>query len=478
METPAPSHAPTDATAPIRRTVLITHANPEDNLLARWLASRLMAAGYEVWVDVRSLKGGDDFWDVIEMQLRHQAIKQIVLISPHVRKPGVKKELALGDYIGKQLGDPAFMIPLRVSAVPHGEFPPELLRRDAFDAFPNWASVLPPLLDTLATANVPRSAGLQGNLLTEIIAAQESGRLAVLAEPETLLTNWFDLSPTPPTLRLFAAKGTTSQLDAWLISTGIPHVQHSGLVATFCDPTTFASAGDRPPSLTARFWIAFEDLLRGRDIDPFPNRAEARRHVVNLLRQHWDVAMARRGLARFEYAAGRTGWFFPDGLIDGPVKLRLADGRRVNRVLSGKFKERRWHLCLIAQPRLWPRPMLRVHANVALTLDGRTPLPGEQTQRIRLRLTRSWWNNKWRDLLLAGMSWLAEGSGSVNLAAGDEPFGVSAMPLAVDFPLSYRAEEVRAAEENEAGEVELSDELDEAEDYDFGEPEPEPGEEP
>ena len=137
-----------------RQTVLITHANPEDNVFARWLAARLIAAGYQVWVDVRSLMGGDDFWDKIEEQLRAQVIKQVIVISEHVRKSGVKKELALGDYIGKQLNDPDFMIPVRVSAVPHGEFPPELLRRNAIDAFPNWASVLHPLLETLAKAGV------------------------------------------------------------------------------------------------------------------------------------------------------------------------------------------------------------------------------------------------------------------------------------------------------------------------------------
>jgi hypothetical protein len=89
VETPAPSQALADSATPIRRTVLITHANPEDNLFARWLASRLMAAGYEVWVDVRSLKGGDDFWDVIETQLRRHAIKQIVLISQCSIRPGL-----------------------------------------------------------------------------------------------------------------------------------------------------------------------------------------------------------------------------------------------------------------------------------------------------------------------------------------------------------------------------------------------------
>ena len=120
VDTPAP--------ATPRTTILITHANPEDNRFARWLAARLTGAGYRTWVDVRALRGGEDFWDSIEHVLRHEAVKQIVLVSQHIGKQGVKKELALGDLMGRKLGDAGFMIPIRVSDVDFGDFPTEILR--------------------------------------------------------------------------------------------------------------------------------------------------------------------------------------------------------------------------------------------------------------------------------------------------------------------------------------------------------------
>ncbi|WP_439486817.1 toll/interleukin-1 receptor domain-containing protein [Blastomonas fulva] len=104
----------------MRDTILITHANPEDNRFARWLAARLTIAGYKTWVDVSSLRGGDDFWDRIEHVLRHEAVKQIVIVSEHVRKQGVKKELALGDAMRRKLGDEAFIIPIRIADVDYG----------------------------------------------------------------------------------------------------------------------------------------------------------------------------------------------------------------------------------------------------------------------------------------------------------------------------------------------------------------------
>jgi hypothetical protein len=261
-------------------------------------------------------------------------------------------------------------------------------------------------------------------------------------------------------LRMFGSKGTKDQLERWLKSSTAPHVAHSGLAATFCDPVNFQQSGAQSLTLEGRFWLKTPDLLDGKNIDPFANRADARAQVVNLLRQHWDMTMARRGLQRFEFAAGRVGWFFPDGLVDGAVKFTLPDGRKVSRVVSGKFKDRRWHLCFVAKPMLWPTPIMRVHANMALSQDGRTPLPGAQTQRVRMRLTKSWWNDKWRDLLLAGMNWIAEGGGAISIAAGDEAFAVSSLPLAMETAKSYRAIETRSSEEAEGGEIVLDDDLD------------------
>ena len=44
-----------------RRTVFISHANPQDNDVARWLGTRLAAEGYEVWSDITKLIGESNF---------------------------------------------------------------------------------------------------------------------------------------------------------------------------------------------------------------------------------------------------------------------------------------------------------------------------------------------------------------------------------------------------------------------------------
>lgn len=44
-----------------RQTIFISHATPDDNQFAIWLAMRLLSCGYRVWCDVRNLSKGGDF---------------------------------------------------------------------------------------------------------------------------------------------------------------------------------------------------------------------------------------------------------------------------------------------------------------------------------------------------------------------------------------------------------------------------------
>ena len=124
---------------------------------------------------------------------------------------------------------------------------------------------------------------------------------------------------------------------------------------------------------------------------------------------------------------------------DNRIVFDAPDGRRIRRAMSGKFKDLRWHVCLLAKPRVWPELVYRVHANVVLSPDGKTPLPGDKTHKRRRRLTKSWWNDVWRDRLLAAMHFLADGNSVISATAGNDAFQISTWPLLLDVPVSYDA---------------------------------------
>ena len=58
------------------------------------------------------------------------------------------------------------------------------------------------------------------------------------------------------------------------------------------------------------------------------------------------------------------------------------------------------------------------------------------------------------------MGWLAEGATELDLGAAGERLTVASVPIRLNFPVSFAAEEERPAEEDSSGRIELSEEYD------------------
>jgi hypothetical protein len=442
------------AIAVIREAIFLSHAAPEDNEFALWLSAKLAIAGYRVWIDRRRLRGGDDFWDEIDRVLRTEAIKQIVVFSKHIGKAGVKKELAIGDAVRKRLPDPKFMIPVRSDDVAFDEAPPEFIRGNIINGYPNWHDCLAELLEALDEAGVPRQPQIDDATLQTIVAAREDGRRFIQQRPEAALTNWFEVQP-PGHVYYYRFEGMQEQMKAWLTDCRLPFVPMGRLAGSFADPASFSDASSFTQNTPTRYVIDFMEFVSGKQLGPYAERGPASNDVVSLLRQHFDKLAETRGLKPVPFANGDLGWFFPDDLLPGnKVEFVLPDGRKIRRAMSGKFKKLRWHICLVARARIWPQLVYRVHVNLVLSEDGKTPLPGDKTHVRRRRLTRSWWNNIWRDRLLAAMHFLAADQNRIVMTAGDTSFYVSPHPLLATVPVSYDAVDAPLpSEEDEDGTI-------------------------
>lgn len=100
---------------PIRDVLFVSHANPEDNNFALWLALRLAAEGYPVWCDLTELLGGEDFWKEIENVLRERVIKFLFVTShSSTQKDGVLQELTEAKEVAKEGKLKDFVIPLHI----------------------------------------------------------------------------------------------------------------------------------------------------------------------------------------------------------------------------------------------------------------------------------------------------------------------------------------------------------------------------
>jgi hypothetical protein len=354
------------------------------------------------------------------------------------------------------------MIPIRSAGIDFTEAPPEFLRDHIVNAYPNWHDCLGELFQALEEAGVRKYPSPDSVALSRLVEAREDGRRFIIERDEALLTNWFPIKP-PAHIRYYGFEGLQEQMKAWLSDCKLPHVAMGRLAGTFADAAAFASSSSFELRMPVRYEVPFADFIEGRNLGPYVDRGPASNDVVNLLRQHFYHLALKRGLLRVEFANKNVGWFFPDGLLpEGRIVFDTPQGNRIRRAMSGKFKDLRWHVCVVAKARVWPELVYRIHINVVLTADGRTALPGDKTHARRRRLTKSWWNNVWRDRLLAAVHYLAAGGSEVTLDAGNVNFQVSAWPILAHSSTSYDAvDSPLVVEEDDEGNIIPSPALDE-----------------
>ena len=99
----------------LKDIIFISHATPEDNEFAIWLASRLENAGYNVWIDKNELIGGEEFWDEIQNILTNKAVKCLSIISnSSVNKKGVKDEISFALDVERKNNLSEFILPIKI----------------------------------------------------------------------------------------------------------------------------------------------------------------------------------------------------------------------------------------------------------------------------------------------------------------------------------------------------------------------------
>jgi len=319
-----------------RRLLFISHANPEDNAFATWLATQLAIAGYEVWCDVTQLLGGERFWTDIEEAIDAHAFR-LLFVSTRVsnRKPGTLHELALARAAQRRHGFKDFMVPLKLDDLPF-ESSHETLHGINFVHFDeSWAAGLSQLLSLLEREGAPKSPTAGPACVTEWYRRSLDSRRQVVVSNDRCFSNWFEFR-LPGRMTFHRYAGSPERLAQ--IATGFrwPSRIHGHHLATFAAVAEvrrqLGDASAFPDALefgTDAFVMVGSELLR---IAPF----DAVKIVTDLVRQAWESTMSARGLGVHRLASAPPAWFFRHGqLPKNRAYFGVPGGRRTYRQLVG-----------------------------------------------------------------------------------------------------------------------------------------------
>jgi len=247
-----------------------------------------------------------------------------------------------------------------------------------------------------------------------------------------------------------------------------PFIRYFRLIGGFAEAEDFQSTLAAKVSFSESYRIPLQRFLAGR-LDEFPSleSPQARNFVTSLIRQAWDSEAAKRGLQSYRTASGALVWFPPKGLIDeNRVTFSDARGKRRKKLLVGRSERRQvyWHFGVEAKPSLGRLNRIVLRPHVIFSSDGVNPLDSKVRMHIlRRSFCKNWWNDRWRDLIVAFVSWFSAEDEVISLDVGrSADITISNSLFELEVPVSIEGETPsdgidESANADELEEAELSD---------------------
>lgn len=467
MDQPTNLSISEDATTAIeRKLVFISHANQEDNEFAAWLGTRLIAAGYSVWSDLLRLVGGEPFWrDIGDAIKDHAAVVILVLSRAACRKPGVLDEVALAVATGRKLANTKFVIPVRLDDLPFDEFPEQVVRLNAINFNGNWADGLHALLKALNEHGIPKNDVTTQQGIDEFRAFRVRQGAAVVSTPEIIEGSWLRIKSLPGSATLCRYGADPKIVAAALRKFGTPVVPWDRLGFGFARATEIEESETPDIEVEHAYDLDLQKFLAGEPSGgPSLRRADARRMMVNLMRQAWERFAEAKGLKRYEFA-NSVGWYVPRGLIDkDTVVFDDRTGKRRRKRLAGRSIKRNvyWSFAVTVHPVVGRQWHLELKPQVVFTEDGVTPIDSKaKMARLRKSFCKNWWNDQWRTLLRAFLHFLAEGQSEIRMSLGGSAEAVfEAELMAFEAQFTIADEGIVTPEEDIAEGETAADQLD------------------
>lgn len=395
----------------------------EDRVVAEWLARKLAAEGYAVWIDRFKMLGGERWPEDIDVAIKERTFRMVALLSRHsIHKPNPSKERQMALGLSRKRGEADFLIPLNLD----GLHPTELdwqLADINWIPFERWGEGFDQLLQKLDAIGAPRALGQTG-----AEKALESLRPAdVLADADDpVVSNCLPVTHIPDVVFRYQPSRPllATERDA-LLSYWAFEGSKNGPLYAFVDPPGDAVLHCAPECIVARAGgSSWRDV---RDID-----GTSSAHIVrSLVRKSLDVCCVARGLILDR--AGRYA-YFPDQLLTNErLAFRGYNGRSVTIVAAGERKIGAGRFRYQLGVSFWvrhdvvPESLLRDHLVVQskivlhITEPGQGgPLQGAATNARRKKIAKSWWNHEWVSRQLAMAQYLADGAPEIVVGAAPQ----------------------------------------------------------
>jgi len=398
-----------------------------------------------VWSDVTKLIGGEPFWARIETAIREHSIKFLFVLSHASNDPsrGTIDELHLARSVARKEALKDFVIPLRTDDLPFSERNVAIQQLNVVNFEQSWAEGLARVLKKFEEDGVPRDTSrFNPSAVSSWWRAHCDGRDIVRPEPEQYLSNWFHILGLPEEIRVHSLASSRSPLRRGDITLPFP------VFPIRREVVSFACAEDI--GLTDAHTLCVPTLPSTKADNPdLPISArECRNALMYILRTGWLSAVRSVKMHTYRMANERVCAYFTQDMLEGKLlSFDTPEGLSGRRALVGQSKGRTWHFGLSVDVRMEPFLCYLVRPHVLFSDDGITIWAStSRLHRARRATCKNWWNQHWRDRVLASMYWIAhrQGESAVSLPlSSSATLRVPITPVTFESPVSYDDATVR-----------------------------------
>jgi hypothetical protein len=414
----------------MRDTLFISHATPEDNEFAIWLASRLEMFGYKTWIDKEGLLGGEKFWETIQNEIRDRAIKVLFVYSNNIcdkdgnLKNGIYKEWSYAESIAAQYSLSDFIIPLHLEATaPYNVFiGANMINHIPFES--NWADGFRQLLKKLEKDDIPKKKQVTESSFSEWYENEYISNYSIVSKTELYYTSWWQIDKLPPVFYMYQFHNEKQAIEIQKLNDKIPISRQSNIISSFDEYLNYTVTRDddvfdvEPESV---FKFSLSQIIEGFDSDIFPQHKDVENFFKRLLTNIIVQLFKRKGLWKTELSNKKYAFYLPLYKDLKPIKFHYAysDLKKApkRKTIAGKFEKiGHWHYALSTQTILFPIVGFSLKSHLIFTTDGFKIIDdSKKAHSYRRKKGKRFFNEEWRDMMLAFLQYLKDEDNEIKI---------------------------------------------------------------
>lgn len=416
-----------------RQTIFIAHATHEDDYYAGWLAAKLRALGFRVFVDLDDLAGGDTFTTRIQPVIENESTVFLAITTREYAKKaaedrsGVRKELNVASSVDVK----NFIVPLKFDDLPYHKWPMDYRGQNGFDFHNRLGEGLIELVaDLQEKRQVPYAEDSQTPL--SIWHKAIGQRTVVIEAPEQAVTSWYPIA-LPQVLYVHRpyAMPTGNALDL------VTYRQHGDHIVTFA-PLSDGIAG---VPLLGSVSFAMSDVLQAQSLGhaDFGTIEKPGNYLKTILNKTLAHHFKLRGFEFLEQSNKRRIYYLPF-IGEEVVRVSLKRHGQHSIQLNGIKDGYRWHFAVSHSASLHPVPHYRLSFHIVFKTKEGGSVDDAKEHALRRGFSGELYNRKVLNLFLGLLDFLqgSTDSDSIELHIDKENFyQMSLAPLSIATPVGY-----------------------------------------